>query len=607
MSELEIFVLGYVEALGGIVEPIAFDVHELLLPETVAARWNVPAYQQITFAEQAPPDATRLGYNHPQVEQMVQEAHAQPASTRLYINGLRLDKSNLESLAAANWVIPNGRVTLPKRATVARVRSTYVRFNFKAAILSDEKQERLVSVMMDAHAGHRVADAAQIEARANAVTPEGLLETLPDAPMRWQPDDGGPPLRDPLELRALEGLLARAKTAVLQEMAADMSALQKRVLRFRQLDEARLIDYYDELARDLQQRLKSASAERRPGLEDKLTAVQTERVHKLADLAERYQVQVNLTLLNLLVIQQAKLSLPVTIENRTTTTPTHAIWDPLRYQVEPLVCQVCGQPGQRLYLCFNGHLAHEDCLAPACIDCKRVFCGVCVHEVGECAVCHAPLCRHSRLTCPECGRGTCKAHAGLCHANAGQPVDLSRPARAAEPPPPAPPPPPSKPAAKPKAPSAARAKPKAPPRRPTAPSWPKGVPKPQRIEVILYPNAVTAFVIGARERQIAMRIWELIPEDGGIVCTCECEKGAACRANRMVSRPSDRQPVTRQMYQELLSLAEEYGLSNSKIRYNRVSSLDGSFFPTPNFELTGVWRDETALEEARRRFAEIYW
>lgn len=606
MSELETFVLGYVEALGGIVEPTAFDVHELLLPEPVAARWGAPAYQQITFGEQAPPETTRLGYNHPLVEQMVQEAHAHPASTRLYINGLRLDKSNLENLAADNWVIPNGRVTLPKRATVARVRSTYVRFNFKAAILSDEKQERLVSVMMDAHAGHRVVDAVQIEARANAITPEGLLETLPDAPMRWQPDDGGPPLRDPLELCTLEGLLARAKTAVLQEMSADMSALHKRVARFRQLDEARLTDYYDELARDLQQRLKSASDERRPGLEDKLAAVQTERTHKLADLAERYQVQVNLTLLNLLVIQQAKLSLPVTIENRTTTTPAYAIWDPLRHQVEPPVCQVCGQPGSRLYLCFNGHLAHETCLAPACIDCKRVFCGVCAHEVGECAVCRAPLCRHSRLTCPECGRGTCKAHAGLCHPNAGQPVDLTRPAPPKPEPKPEPPPP--KPAAKPKTTSsAARAKAKTAARKPTALSWPKGLPKPQRIEVLLAPNAVTAFVIGSRGREIAMRVWELIPQDGGIVCTCECEKGAACRANRMVARPSDYQPVTQQMYQALVNLCAEYGLSPNKLNFNRVSSLDGSFFPAPRFELTGLWRDEKALDEARRRFAEIYW
>jgi hypothetical protein len=36
---------------------------------------------------------------------------------------------------------------------MARVRSIYVRFNFKAAILSDEKQERLVSVLMDAYTG----------------------------------------------------------------------------------------------------------------------------------------------------------------------------------------------------------------------------------------------------------------------------------------------------------------------------------------------------------------------------------------------------------------------------------------------------------------------
>jgi hypothetical protein len=42
-------------------------------------------------------------------------------------------------------------------------------------------------------------------------------------------------------------------------MQADLTTLQKRVTRFRQLDEARLADYYDTLENDLQGRLRSAS------------------------------------------------------------------------------------------------------------------------------------------------------------------------------------------------------------------------------------------------------------------------------------------------------------------------------------------------------------
>lgn len=139
MSELEQFVLSFVQEVDGLVEPPAYGVYEVLLPEAVAARWRVPAYSQLTFVDTEQEDVTRLGYNHPLVEQMVQEAYNQPASSRLYINTLNLNKSDVDALAIENWAVINARVQPQKRSAVARVRSSYVCFNFKAAILSDEK------------------------------------------------------------------------------------------------------------------------------------------------------------------------------------------------------------------------------------------------------------------------------------------------------------------------------------------------------------------------------------------------------------------------------------------------------------------------------------
>ncbi len=468
MSELEQFVLTYLQEAGALVEPPAFQVYEVLLPDAAARRWQQPAYLQLAFTETEEADATYLGYNHPLVEQLVQEAHEHPASTRLIINNLRLDKTGLDELAANSWGLINARVQPQPRTIVARTLSTYIRFNFKAALLSDEKQERLVSVLMDAHTGNRVADPGDIEVRAAAPTSDTLLDTLSPAPMRWQPP-GGPPLKLPLDQTSLQALLVRAQNAVRDELGDALTNLQNRVARFRELDEARLNDYYGDLEKDLRQRLKSALSDRKAGLQDKLDAVKTERARKLSDLAERYQVQIHLTLLNLMVIQQAKLVLPVQISNRTTQVEAYAVWDPLLYRLEPLLCQVCGLPGeQRMHLCHNGHIAHEACLAPACVDCKRAFCQKCAAEVGECAVCHQPLCRHSQLKCKDCGRVTCQAHRTLCHANEGQPVDLSKPAPS--PTPAAEPEPEPEPAPKPKAKSKpAAATKKAPPPTPPKP------------------------------------------------------------------------------------------------------------------------------------------
>ena len=120
MNDLENFVVGYLEEIGSLVEPKSFGVREVLLPDEVAESWNTAVYQQITFDEIDNPAAIRLGYNNPLVEQMVEQARSQPASTRYFINGLRLDKTGLDELARAAWVLPNSRVIIPRRTTVSR-------------------------------------------------------------------------------------------------------------------------------------------------------------------------------------------------------------------------------------------------------------------------------------------------------------------------------------------------------------------------------------------------------------------------------------------------------------------------------------------------------
>jgi hypothetical protein len=456
---------------------------------------------------------------------------------------------------------------------------------------------------MDAHTGYRVAEAETIEMQATATQPDRALASLRDAPVRWRPR-GDSPLQDPLEERALRALLQRAKTAVLQEMSAELTELQKRVTRFHELDQARLTEYYDELERDLSQRLRRASQKRRPGLEDKLTAVQAERQHKLADLAERYQVRLNLTLLNLLIIQQPKLTAPVRIENRSTTIQASAVWDPLRHRLEPMVCGVCGQPVERAFLCHNGHLAHDDCLAPACVDCKRVFCRRCEDEVGECDVCRRPLCRHSRIACDECGRGTCREHVGLCHANEGQPVDLS-PTEDTEAPQAESEPEPQLKTGRSRSPSRRESSRSS--RRAAYPPLPDDTPRPQRIEIVLYPNAVAAHVLSANEEQIALRTWELRPEEGGIIRDCECEKGSDCAADGMILRPAEHISVEKQLMNEITELRKEYRVLPKQLKFNHVSDFGGAFTRVPQFKLFGLWKDEEAIQRAQQKFADLYW
>lgn len=602
MSALQTFVLSYLQELGSLVERTAPGIHEVVLPDAVAHQWRVPAYQQLAFDEAVNGQVTHLDYTHPFVETMIAAARAQAASTMAYITGLRLDKPGLAEVVRSSWNLPNSRVVERRDAVVARVRSTYIRFNFKAALVSDEKHEQLVSILMDANAGYAAPAPEPIMQAVNAVQPDVLVKSLANAPMRWTAPDGTA-CTDPLAAQTLQELLHRTQAAVLRELADPLQTLQRRSQRFLELDEARLQDYYDDMAHDLQQRLASAQAERRDNLEEKLRAVEAERTAKLADVAERYRVRLDLTLLNLMVIVQPKLALPVSLETRTTKLATYAVWDPLLHRVEPLACTVCGLPSDRTFLCHHGHLAHDDCLAPACVDCKRVFCRRCADAVGYCAVCQQPLCRYSRLACEQCGRGTCQAHTGLCHANAGQPVDLGTQTLPPAAPEPTPPPPPAAavPTPKPAPHKPLRYTPRpSPSRLLPARRLPPGTPAPQRLEVVLrqQPDAVVAYVLASRERQVAMRVWEL--QSDGIAVFCRCELGPACAENNVLLRPVDATGIERQLLDALNALRQEYGIPPKKVHFNRL--VADRHVPLRGLALHGGWKDEVVLRRARAGF-----
>ena len=110
----------------------------------------------------------------------------------------------------------------------------------------------------------------------------------------------------------------------------------------------------------------------------------------------------------------------------------------------------------------------------------------------------------------------------------------------------------------------------------------------------MLPGAVVAYVLASREPQIAMRVWQLVPEEGGILITCKCEKGGASEANDMVMRPGAWQPIEHQMMREITGLRQEYRLPAKKVVFSRASSMDSEFIPVRRLELFGLWREEWA-------------
>lgn len=611
MSELIDFVLSSFRQVDAIVEPPAYGVYEVLLPETAARRWRVPVFMRLTAAD-APPEAdgevVRLGYGHPLVETLAEEQRDRLSCTMAHVNNVRLDKRGLVQLARQSVGLPNARLAEAPRQIERAALSHYLVFNFKVALITDEKREQLAPVMMNLQAGHAVADRAGLETLMS-LADESAFGQLPPAPLRWTKAQ---PAGDPLAGPGLSALLERATRAALDEMETPLQNLQRRAARHLELDRARLTEYYDGLADDLRRRIaRTDDDERREAMETKLAAVEAERQAKLADVEAKYHLRIEMTLVNLMVVTQPKVLLPVQIGDRHTQIERTIVWDPLSHQLEPLVCDACGQPGERLFLCAGGHLAHEECLlAEQCIDCKRVYCRLCADQINRCVVCDRPVCRRSLNRCDECDRGTCREHVGLCHAADGEParpveIEPASPAGPSTPPEEPPQPPPKPPTEKKRLSSAnrqaaERARRQAQQQRQEKRATAVG----QRIQVYIHPDVplVEGRVFGGGQKEIAVRSWELINE--GISVWCRCEKGQSCRASGKLYKPARAGEITDQIKKLAEELAQEYDVAARRIEWRAVSW--GEMRRQPGPALWGDWRNEEKLALARVGYQVVY-
>lgn len=605
--DLSRFVLDFLEQQGGIVSPPDFGIYEVLMPEDVAAALGVADFAHLRFdAEPAagvPDAALSLSVNHPVVDKIAARVAQQPTNAAGFINHVRLDKRGLADLARKQFSLSNARIDFVPKTQERNELHHYLQFNFKATILSEEKQEDAVSVMMDVQAGHAVTARAHLDLLA-LVEPEARFDGFPLAAPRWS--DGSEPLAPAL----LRDLLTRAEAAARASLTPQLTALAARMAHHLALDLARIEAYYNELAADLhkrQGRADPADTARRQEFDDKLAMLEAERGTKTDDVRGRYGLRVELELINTLLITQPKVTIPVSISNRTTTLQRTVVWDPLMHRLEALVCDVCGQPGDGLQLCSGGHLAHDHCLAPQCVDCKRVYCQRCADQVKTCVVCNRPVCRHSLIPCSTCGRGVCREHQGLCHAADGQPAVLTAPSPVVTP---------AKPLAKspdkPQPASPARNQPNAPAPKPPSTKSPPAKPLPARaapvaigvrIDVQIYEDrpVVAAFVMRSTKRVLATRVIELTPQ--GIGVSCNCEK-SPCLADGYVYRPAPSSTVDKQVSDMLLRLQKEYLVPGKKVHYFYIRG-ESDVREASTFALPALWRDPARLAEAVRAFERL--
>lgn len=300
--------------------------------------------------------------------------------------------------------------------------------NYRAVFVSDERQETVMTVVLDETGQPRPELAAS-------------LATLPGI--------GGIEPAFSVTPSTRRKVLTRAETILQTQVSERLAGLEAGIQPRLQKSLLRLKSYYHRLIEEIKVETPEAAAAVRAGLERDLA-------RQVAGELERYRLRVTLSPLSYALVELPLVyhhALLVTAHSRQQRTIIQNLY---HQRLENLACEHCHEPLEQLALCDRGHLVHPHCFA-GCTQCGRAVCYTCgIHPcaisgrmvcidcttrcgycerwlsnqwVEPCAICETPHCPDHRLVCRWCEQSYCAAcmTAGVCHT-CGQALGEAAPA-----------------------------------------------------------------------------------------------------------------------------------------------------------------------------------
>lgn len=338
---IDAFVLKAVEHLGGAVERRADGLYTILWE---AEDGGEPETRQLAFTPDAledDPEAEMVILGSPTLDQVLQRitAHGRVAEAFLPVpsgtlRGVQDRLVRAYQFAEAAWTPGEGRPWWVPAGI----------FLFRARFLSDSREEELLEVAVN------LADGRLLRRLGEAIERYGL------APEPWEawptaeelpPGDTGRVARAELERRIVASLGRRRRE------------LEGRLRR----ESERAAGYYEEIVRELAGHLEElpAADARRPALEAKIRAVRVEREGRLAELAAKYRLEVEVALLSVLRLHLPRLVVAGRLAGKRGAADLPLVWDPVEQTAEPVRCRRCGA--------FTYALGLARSAAPACPAC----------------------------------------------------------------------------------------------------------------------------------------------------------------------------------------------------------------------------------------------
>jgi len=335
---LENFCVAFFERAGAVVERAGYALFEVLVPDELASYIN-QSHLVLAFdyeVAQETPDSVFITHGSQLLDTMVRLAAPYGRYVRLYWPGnvpaplANLEQQVLKAVEFVNCQPP--RLEMQWAAEHA----LYV-FFFRTTYRSFEKTEEIFPVVVDGYTGLPQPD---------------FLRLWGNTTPRERPDYSVS-RADALPLEALYRVACREVEPKVKAKAVELRRLSQ-AARDREL--AKIARYYEEVAKEIEQKISGADAEKSRRLEKKLAAVKADRERRQKDAALRYEVEAEVRLDHLVVYHLPFLHAKLEVRHKNQLYHQTLVYNPLAGKIEAPACPRCGKAVSRLVPAGRGQL-----------------------------------------------------------------------------------------------------------------------------------------------------------------------------------------------------------------------------------------------------------
>lgn len=383
---------------GAIIENSGEECLEFIAPQNLTKMLHIPEYGRLCFNYSNVQENTIAAFYDSDLFQAIEKLFLEKGkiTTITYPQFVpNLDKAM--KLITSGIAFSNATFRINSH-TISSI--TYTLVFFKYLALSDEKQEGILSVLINEHN------------LSTTVLNENFLYIMDSLEETKETSS----TLGEKTLKMLQSVHTMAVGVVKEYLNEFIKSLERRLNR----DIKRVYEYYEALKEETvkliskkllsgdfslknRKKVKTSEMEKMPDIKkhiadksiagkgidklyDKLNAISTEENYKIKDLISKYTLKIDIKPISVVRIETEALQFLIDIKRRMGLRQFSITYNPLLKQIDPLPCEACFFPKYAYYVCDDHlHIICSKCFK-TCPECGKRYCSACHKEA-----------------CPRCG------------------------------------------------------------------------------------------------------------------------------------------------------------------------------------------------------------